>query len=277
MFRVKDTNGQPKYAGRSRGKVIDNRDPLQRGRIRVDHSLLGPTVWIDYLRNPGSFDVPAIGDLVYVEADSGVYEHPIAWGAVTKGPDTAPLLPAVFRRDIPTNRGIFTPGGHTIELDDGEALLVPQLDDKQYTTKNRGIRITTKGGNKIHIAEDTDNQQQYILLEDANGNTVRLDYKDNKVSILSGGEIEQKAGNNILIDSQGNITVTATGTSEFKGQSGTNVGDGGSITQVQGSQVLLGGGGPGVARLGDRAFGIGNLGGPVSSTIIQGSSKVFSG
>jgi Gp5-like OB domain-containing protein/type VI secretion system (T6SS) baseplate-like injector VgrG len=187
MFKVRDAQGKYKYAGRSRAIVIDNRDPLNKGRIQVNHALLGDTVWIDYLRDPGSFDTPSIGSIVYIECDSGMYEHPIAWGLVTKGTDANPQIPTAFKRDIPTNRGFFTPGGHLFEMDDGEATITQNPDDKQFTAKSRGIRVTSSGNNKIHIVEDTVAGSQYILLQDAGGNILKLDYKNNKLTINSIG------------------------------------------------------------------------------------------
>ena len=301
MFRSTDASGNPKYVGRSKAKVIDNRDPLHRGRVRVEHTLLGKTSWIDYLRAPGTFTVPSIGDLVYVEADSGSPEYAVAWGNATKGLDENAELPAAFKRDIPTNRGLYTPGGHLFEMDDGEANLSNQPKDNDLTDKGRGVRLTSKAGNKIHIIEDETNGSQYILIEDKEGNQVKLDYKEKKVTINSvgttdfnttedrtdtvggawtvnvTGNVTVNTDGNAQISAQGNAEITAQGNAKFAGSGGTEVGDAGSMTQVQGTQVMLAGGGPGVARLGDRAFGIGNLGAPVSSTIIQGSTKVLSG
>jgi hypothetical protein len=296
MFR---SNG--KYITRSKAKVIDNRDPLKRGRVRVDHPLVGKTSWINYLRVPGSFTVPSINDLVYLEADTGQPEYPVAWGNATKGLDESAELPEAFKRDIPTNRGLYTPGGHLFEMDDGEATLTTEPKDNDFTDKERGVRLTTKAGNKIHIMEDETNGNQYILIEDKEGDYIKLDYKDKKVSIVSKdttlidttgdrtdvvggvwtvtvtGNVTVNTDGNATISAGGNVEVSADGQATFKGTSQTTVGDSGSPTNVNGQQVLLGGGGPGLARLGDRAFGVGNMGAPVSSTIIQGSSKVFSG
>lgn len=308
MYRTKDIQGNIKYASRSKAKVIDNRDPLKRGRIRVEHPLLGKTSWIDYLRSPGTFTVPSIGELVYVEADSGFAEYPVAWGNATKGLDENPDLPESFKRDIPTNRGMFTPGGHLFEMDDGEANLSNEPKDNDFTDKGRGVRLTTKAGNKIHIFEDETNGKQYILLEDKEGDFIKLDYKDKKISIVSkdttlidttgdrtdivGGAWNVNVTGNVIVNTDGNATITAAGNVEvsatdatvtasgnatFKGTGGTTVGDNGSQTQVQGQQVMLAGGGPGVARLGDRVVSVGNLGMPATGTIIQGSTKVLSG
>lgn len=300
MYRSKDSQGNIKYVSRSKAKVIDNRDPLQRGRIRVEHPLLGKTSWIDYLRTPGNFSVPSIGDLVYIEADTGEAQYPVAWGNVTKGLDESPEIPEEFKKDIPSNRGLYTPGGHLFEMDDGEATLSNEPKDNDFTDKDRGVRLTTKAGNKIHILEDETNSKQYILLEDKEGDYIKIDYKDKKISIVSkdttlidttgnrtdvvGGDWDITVTGKVTINANGNVeinavdaTVTASGTATLKGSTSTVIGDSNSPTQVEGQQVTLAGGGPGLARIGDRALGLGNLGAPTSSTIIQGSSKVFSG
>lgn len=201
MFRLIDENNKVKYAGRSKAVVLDNRDPLNRGRIIVDHPLLGPTVWIDYLMTPGQFNVPSIDDVVYVEADGGYAEFPIAWGNVIMGEDASPDTPQEFIRDIPTNRGWKTPGGHILELDDGIATVIQEVDDTNFTTKNRGIRITTSGGNKIHIAEDSDNSSESILIENNDGSSFLID-KTNKKMVWT------DSANSITIDKNDN-TITA--------------------------------------------------------------------
>lgn len=293
MYRSRDSSGNFKYAGRSKAVVLDNRDPFNRGQIRVNHPLLGETVWIDYLRLPNSFDVPSIGDIVYIECDTGEYEFPIAWGNVTKGLDEAPEIPAVFKRNVPTNRGTYSPGGHTIELDDGVSKPSSSPNDKDLTTKNRGIRVTSSANNKIHIVEDSDNGKEYILIEDKNGNMVKLDYKNNELTIKSvgkaihdttgdktdtvGGDLTINVTGKSVINSTGETTINSDAKATFKGTAGTDIGDSGSVTKVDGQQVILSGGGPGVARLGDRVLSIGNLGAPATGMIIQGSTKVLSG
>lgn len=211
MFRTKDANGNVKYTGRSKAVVTDNRDPLQRGRIQVDHPLLGNTAWIDYVREPGSFSVPSIGDVVFVECDSGEYEFAVASGIVTKGEDSNPFLPSKFKRDIPTNRGLFTPGGHSLELDDGVATITDAPKDDQFTTQGRGIRVTSRANNKIHIIEDTENGAQYILLQDAGGNLIKMDYKNNQLTINSIGKTKIDTVSDKTETVGGNDTLTVTG------------------------------------------------------------------
>ncbi len=191
MFPVKDTSDKEvKYAGRSKAKVLDTRDPLKRGRIIVDHPLLGDTVWIDYVGEPNAFNPPKIGDIVYVEADSGWSTHPIAHGRAIKGEDSQPEIPEEFRRLVPTNRGLHTPGGHKIEMDDGVAPITQNPQDTNFTTQNRGIRVTSTAGNKVHIIEDVDSGNTYILIQDVGGNLLKLDYKNNQLTINSIGKTQ---------------------------------------------------------------------------------------
>lgn len=238
---------QGKYAGRSKATVIDNRDPLKKGRIRVTHPLLGDTSWIEYLKVPGQFNTPSIGDVVFVECESGIYEYPVAWGNATKSEKGVSTVPDKFKRDIPTNRGWQTPNGHSLELDDGQANLNQNPVDNDYTTKDRGIRVTSTAGNKIHIIEDSDNGNTYILIQDVNGNLIKLDYNNNHLTINSigttqfdtGNDRDDSVGGNLKIDVVGNVTINCTD-ANINSSGNTNVTAGGN-TVVNASEIQLNG------------------------------------
>ena len=264
MYRTKDANGNVKYTGRSKAIVIDNRDPFNRGRIIVDHPLLGNTAWIDYVREPGVFSVPSIGDVVFVECDTGEYEFAVASGIVTRGEDANPFLPSKFKRDIPTNRGFFSPGGHSLELDDGVATITDAPKDNTFTTSQRGIRVTSTANNKIHIIEDSASGAQYILIQDAGGNLIKMDYKNNQLTInsigktkidtvgnkdetvggndtktVTGNESETINGNKTETIS-GNLQITITGSCDIKATGATTV-EGSNITLKSPANTLNGG------------------------------------
>ena len=78
------------------------------------------------------------------------------------------------------------------------------------------------------------------------------------------------------IAATGAAKVVAQAKAEFMGNAGTDVGSPASITNVNGTLVNIGGGGPSVARLGDMVISVGNLGFPAIGTIITGSPKVTS-
>jgi len=185
MFQIKDPiGGDLKYVAISRAVVLDNADPLKRGRIRVNSPVLGETGWIPYLTAPGMFSVPEPKDVVYIQCDGGFYTHPVAWGNFTRGLDNDVQIPEEFQRINPSNRGIYSPGGHIIEIDDGSDL------DKS----DKGFRITTSGGNMIHIAEDPQNINGKITIETAGGLIVTVD------GTLDNASIETAGGANFIID-----------------------------------------------------------------------------
>lgn len=172
MFQVKETAiGSLRYTGRSKAIIEDNIDPQKRGRVRVRHPLLGDkSYWIPYLTAPGVFSAPRIGDIVYVEAEAGDHNHPVAWGNLPKKGGGA--IPDEFLRSEPTNRGMYTPNNHLFEMDDGQTL----------AGTGKGIRITTSGatgeGHKFHLIDDV--AETGILLSDSLGNQSKLDTLTNK-------------------------------------------------------------------------------------------------
>lgn len=231
MFQTRDyQTGRIKLSGRSRAVVLDNRDPLERGRVIVENPIIGETVWINYLRTPGSFNVPSIGDIVYLECDNGYETHPVAWGNIVTGEDAVPEMPEQFKRKIPTNRGFFTPGGHLIEFDDGIGTLSREPNDTNFTTEKRGIRFTTTAGNKFHINEDTDANIQQILLEDISGNKLEFIYKsgEEKLTLNSTLDTVFNTGNDKIETIRNDSTLTINNDStlnisnEFKGSTGTD-------------------------------------------------------
>lgn len=306
MYRTKDKEGHVKYAGRSKAIVLDNRDPQERGKIQVTHPILGATVWVEYLHSPGNFTVPSIGDIVFVECDSGHPEYPVCWGNVVKGTNSAPEIPDEFKRDIPTNRGMYSPGGHLIEIDDGIANLTPDKNNPDQTTKSKGIRITTSDGSKIHIQDDSENGIKQILIEDPDGNSFVIDRENGSMDQTIDGKWNVTASDTAKIVSANNTTIEAsditldaadtlvTGTATVQGdttlEAKLDVTDNATLQanlQVLGNaQVdtnltvtgmsILGGGLPFVMATAQFS-GTGNLGAPVISTLISGQSTFVFG
>lgn len=168
MFKVADVGaGGSKLTGRSKALVLDNVDPNKQGRIKIDHLVFGTGgMWVPYLTVPGMFTPPRIGDVVYVEADCGHHNYPVAWGNLTK--EGGGAIPDTFLRSEPTNIGMYSVNNHLFELDDGKGL----------TKKDAGVRITTSGLSKFHLIDDI--TKPGILLQDKPGNTLQLDTLTNK-------------------------------------------------------------------------------------------------
>jgi len=276
---LSDRNGTLKIAGTSKALVIDNRDPDKRGRIIVDSPFAGETEWIEYLRTPESFNVPQIGDIVYLEAPSGEVDYYRAWGNEIKGPDETPELRDEFRREVPTNRGFYTPGGHLIEFDDGIANAGQDPSSSEQTTEKRGVRITTSEGTKFHILDDDDNGDRRILLEDPDGNHLIIDRENGLIDIKTDGDINIVAGSTATIDTP---ATTVTGTLEVKDDIAAKAklevtGDttAKANLDVTGTSSL---GGKTPLVLSTAQFvGIGNLGVSVISTVMSGQATKVTG
>ena len=219
MFQVKDNSmGQLKYVGISRAIVIDNDDPAKRGRIRVNSPALGETSWIPYLTTPGTFSVPDVDSVVYIQCDSGYYNYPIAWGNFNYGTDDDLQFPAAFQRVSPTNRGVYTPGGHLLELDDGT---------DPITKKDSGLRITTAAGIKVDIKDETSDSSVDILMP--SGTHFNIDGTTDKITLETafGDSVEISATSGIQLSTPaaggasislnaGDITITGSGGAELK-------------------------------------------------------------
>ena len=191
-------------------------------------------------------------------------------------------LPVAFNRTVPSNRGLFTPGGHLIEMDDGESNPTKTPNDKDLTTKSRGIRITSKDGYKIHIAEDLDNGKQEILIEAKDGSLIKIDVENGELLIHAEGKHTLTVVGDTKMTSGGSHIIEAASTkldaasNEITGS--LTVGGAASLQstlQVTGSSQL--GGGTPLVLSTAQFIGTGNLGAPVISTIMSGQATKASG
>jgi hypothetical protein len=219
--RVFDWLNDNKYLGSSKAIVIDNKDPEQKGRIRVSSPVYGETGFINYLTiDDGFFSPPDIGSVVYIEAAGGDIEYLIATRVVNDGTVESPDTPEPFRRSVPTNRGWVSPGalnssgkplnangGQIFELDDGEAALNTDGSLVQTSSK-KGIRLTTsqghkielleegsdgsssnrinvqtKGGQILRLSDDDDSSQQNVLISDTNERTIEISKQNDTIKL----------------------------------------------------------------------------------------------
>ena len=125
-------------------------------QVKVRHPDLGTTIFIPYIQTSGLYKVPAIGEICYVFAKEGFKDYPMAWGSKLHDSAVKALLGArdnkltVLYSTGPDSKSI----SHKIELDDGD---------------DRGIRVTTQGGNKLTLKNDGE-----ILISQVGGATIKV-------------------------------------------------------------------------------------------------------
>lgn len=93
---------------------------------------------------------------------------------------------------------------------------------------------------------------------------------------INAPSVKVNSSGSVEIKGSASVKIQSSGSAEFSGTASTKLGSGGGATTIEGAVVLLAGGGSPIAKVGSTAFGTGNLGGPVISTIISGSGKVLS-
>jgi uncharacterized protein involved in type VI secretion and phage assembly len=197
--------GADRHYGKYRGSVVDNEDPDGRGRLKVlVPSLLGDqaTDWalpcfpFGGTDQTGTYLVPPVGALVWVEFEQGDLSYPIWSGTYWTGGVAAPA-------DTPAKRVFRTPFGHTLEFDDTEGEEKVRIvhggdgNPSAVFDETGGITITDKQGAKIHL----DAEGNQLVIQDANGNTITLSQ--------SGTSIEDSNGHSVTMDASG-ATVSAT-------------------------------------------------------------------
>lgn len=154
------------YLGKYRGMVLNNIDPMQKGRLQVsvaDVSGLLPSSWampcVPYGGiNAGVIAIPAIGSGVWVEFEHGDPDYPIwvgcYWGSAAETPTlskTAPPPAAAITLQTPLNNGMVIAdalgpmgvGGITLQTATGAMIAINEIGIT--ITNGKGATITLTG------------------------------------------------------------------------------------------------------------------------------------
>lgn len=218
-----------RYYGKYRGFVVDNDDPEQLGRIKVQvPSVLGdevvtgwamPCVPYGGAANQGFLCVPDVDAGVWIEFEEGDLEFPIWVGTFWSKPGGQSELPVPNddegkEGDVqspPTRKIIKTAAGHTIQFEDADEEVRIILNDGQnenrivfgqsgltvfgkdntITMDDSGIVIKDKNGNTV--TQDTSG----ILIEDKNGNTITM---NNMAGYPTGPGVDINGGARVCLE-----------------------------------------------------------------------------
>lgn len=155
----------------------------------------------------------------------------------------------------------------------------PEMDGYYHSEKNHNASFDADYPNTFGISKGG----LEVLHNKTSGESNIIHPSGSTLKVTDAGTLEISLPEDIKLTITGKFTVTATseidlstdGDAKLVGKGSTTVGSGSSITKVDGTSILLAGGGLPVALLTSQCIGTGNLGGPVISTIIEGSSKVL--
>jgi phage protein D len=167
-------------------QVSDNRDPEDRGRVRLTFPWLSDDFVTDWARTvqPGAGDrrgalvVPEVGDEVLVAFEQGSFQRPYVIGGLYNGVD----VPA-----------------------DGE---VPLVDHSSGAVNRRSV--VSRTGHRLDLVEAA-NGPQGVRLRTGDGKlTLDLDQQQTRVTVHSDGTVSIEARNGVTVDA-GTGTLTLSG------------------------------------------------------------------
>lgn len=160
------------------GIVTNNKDPKKLGRIKVKYPWLSEKEESNWARiaspmagkERGVFVLPEVDDEVLIVFEHGDINRPYVVGSLWNGIDKPPETNSDGKNNI---KLIKSRSGHTIKIDD------------------------TEGEEKIEIIDKSE------------GNKITIDSANNKVSIVSGGDIKISAPNGKITMHAKDIKITS--------------------------------------------------------------------
>jgi uncharacterized protein involved in type VI secretion and phage assembly len=200
-----------RFFGKYRAFVVDNADPEQLGRLKLQvPSVLGNDVVTGWAlpcvpyggdANQGFLFIPEVGAGVWVEFEEGDLEFPVWVGTFWSKPGADSELPRPNDpdgteqgsiQDPPTRKIIKTLKGHTLQFEDADGseliTLVDGVNGHVITLDATGIQITdgtnshqiTLDGSGIVISDGVNSNNRIVMgatgltVQDKNGNRVIL-------------------------------------------------------------------------------------------------------
>lgn len=249
------------------GTVVDNNDPKKLGRVKctipgILEASTDDLPWVNSNLDPSRFSVPEVGDVlkiafpyndIYVSEFIGYWHSEANHNAEfdTDYPNTFGTIKQGFKllyNKISKIGDIIHPSGSFLQIIEDGSVILSIIKDFTWAITGK---MTINSTDDLSLSTG------------------------GKGSFLATGDLTLSSDGAVNISGSSSVSVTSDGQGTFSGKGGTTLGDSGSTTMVNGTSVLLAGGGPAVALLGSQVIGLGNLGSPVVSTIIEGSSKVL--
>ncbi|MBL8394635.1 MAG: phage tail protein [Candidatus Accumulibacter sp.] len=216
--------------GKYRGFVVDNADPDRRGRVKLQvPALLGdqatdwalPCVPYGGLADQGWFCVPEVGAQVWVEFEGGDLTFPIWTGTFWQAAGDPPAEATAQ----PQSHVFKTAGGHYLSFEDSSGAEQVHLEHAGGATLDIDAQgtVALTDQNGAHLTLDAAAGE--LLIEDANGNSLKMSASGVTVEDASGNKIEMAASGTtvkamkIVVDGQQVLLGGEGGEPVIKGQS----------------------------------------------------------
>jgi hypothetical protein len=239
-----------RFYGKYRGTVVDNADPENLGRLKLQvPSVLGNTVVTGWAlpcvpyggdADQGMLFIPEKGAGVWVEFEEGDLEFPIWVGTFWSKPAGTTELPLPNKPDSseesavqspPTRKIIKTLAGHTIQLEDkqgDEKVLIVERTHKHVIAMNKDGIATNDGVNSHSTVMDSNGVK---IKDGVNGHESVMDSKGVKIkdgingheSVMDSKGVKIKDGLNhheVTLSGQGIDIKDGTNQHEIKLDSG---------------------------------------------------------
>lgn len=182
------------------GVVTQNKDDEGLGRVKVNFPWYGPQTESYWARiavpmagdQQGTYFLPEVGQEVLVGFEREDIRFPVILGALWNGTAAPPTTNSDGKNDL---RLIRSRAGHELSFNDGDQ---PQVELKLKDGK--------------HLVFD----QNGILLEDGQGDTIQIDTNSGAISIKATGELKIEAAS-ISLQASGSMELKSGGTLTVRG------------------------------------------------------------
>lgn len=179
------------------GIVVDNHDPSNLARVRVQFPWLGGQVESSWARlavpmagaNRGVLLIPEVGDEVLVAFEHGDFDAPYVVGGLWNGADQPPIQNIDADNNV---RLMRSRSGHEVRFDDAN--------------QGGGIAIATSNGHTIRLDDDHD---QIQVGTGGNGPSILLDADSGAITLIAPSSIVIDSGGDLVLKALGDLTLEA--------------------------------------------------------------------
>src|SRR5579864_30353 len=194
-----------RFYGKYRAFVIDNSDPENRGRLRLQiPDVLGDTVVSGWAlpcapyggtAGQGFFYIPDANAGVWVEFEQGNLDYPIWVGTFWAKPGGTTEVPPPGDSQSPPTSKIIKTKNHTIELADADGSETIIITD----AKNNNVITLDQNGVKIQADKDIEVKCSGVKIT-----------ADKDIEVKASGGVKIQADQDIELKASGDLKVTAT-------------------------------------------------------------------